>query len=94
MEGVRCVGEDVEEVSELAGDDEGAELEEDSSKGEDGGVGDEVEELERDGEVGEEDEEVAGFPPLENVVEGSEGLCFFVCADVVREGEGRIRHVQ
>ncbi|KAJ8641726.1 hypothetical protein MRB53_018420 [Persea americana] len=50
MEGVRCLGEDVEEVSEAAEDDEGTELEEDPSKGEDGGAGDEVEKLERDGE--------------------------------------------
>ena len=49
MEGVRCVHEDVEEVSEAAEDDEGAELEEDPSKGEDRGAGDKVEELERDG---------------------------------------------
>ncbi|XXG59724.1 hypothetical protein AAC387_Pa04g1758 [Persea americana] len=49
MEGVRCVGEDVKRVSEAAEDDEGAESEEDPSRGEDGGAGDEVEELERDG---------------------------------------------
>ncbi|KAJ8633503.1 hypothetical protein MRB53_026839 [Persea americana] len=42
----------------LTGDNEVAKLEEGPSKGEDGGAGDEVEELERDGEVGEEDEEV------------------------------------
>ncbi|KAJ8619915.1 hypothetical protein MRB53_028444 [Persea americana] len=88
MEGVRCACEDVDEVSEAAEDDESAELEEDPSKGEDGGVGDEVEELERDGEVGKEDE------ALDDVVEGSKGLSFFVCADAAREGEGRRRHVQ
>ncbi|XXG48196.1 hypothetical protein AAC387_Pa02g2709 [Persea americana] len=89
MEGVRCVGEDIKEVSEAAEDDKGAELEEDSSKGEDGGAGDEVEELERDREVGEGDEEVARFLALEDVVEGPESLGFFVYADAAKEGEGR-----
>ena len=68
-------------------------MEEYPSKGEDG-AGDEVEELERDGEVGEKDEEVARFLAFEDVVEGPEGLGFFVCADAVREGEGRRRHVR
>ncbi|KAJ8636368.1 hypothetical protein MRB53_010635 [Persea americana] len=36
MEGVRCVGEDVKEVSKAAEDDEGAELEEDPSIWKDG----------------------------------------------------------
>ncbi|KAJ8644283.1 hypothetical protein MRB53_006031 [Persea americana] len=84
MEGVRCVGEDVKDVSEAAENDEGAELEEDPSKGEDGGAGDKVEELKRDGEVGKGDEEVARFLALEDVVEGLEGLGFFVYADATR----------
>ncbi|KAJ8637641.1 hypothetical protein MRB53_011908 [Persea americana] len=81
-------GEDVEEVSETTEDDEGTELEEDPSKGEDGGVGAEVEELETDGEVGEGDKEVTPFLALEDVVKSLEGLSFFICADAAREGEG------
>ena len=88
-----CVSEDVEEVNEAVKDDEGAKLEEDPSKGEDRVAGDEVEGLKRDGEVGEGDEEVTRFLALEDVVEGPEGLDFFVCADAMREGEGRRQHV-
>ncbi|KAJ8621729.1 hypothetical protein MRB53_030258 [Persea americana] len=89
MEGVRCVGKVVEEVSVAAEDDKGAKLEGDPLKGEDGGVGEEVEELERDGEVGDEDEKVTRYLALEDVVKGPEGLSFFVYADATREGEGR-----
>ncbi|KAJ8618812.1 hypothetical protein MRB53_014998 [Persea americana] len=92
MEGVRCIGEDVEEVSEAVEEDDGAKLEEDPSKGETRGARDEVEELERD-EISEEDEEVVRFLALEDVSEGPKGFGFFVCADIVREGEGRRRHV-
>ncbi|KAJ8617909.1 hypothetical protein MRB53_014095 [Persea americana] len=93
MEGVRCMSKDVEEVSEATEDNEGTELEEDPSKGEDRRARDEVEELERDGKVGEEDEKVALFLALEDSVEGPKGLGFFVCADTAREGEGRIQPV-
>ena len=48
MEGVRCVGEDVEEMSEAVEDDESPELKEDPSKWKNGGAGDEVEKVERD----------------------------------------------
>ncbi|XXG54394.1 hypothetical protein AAC387_Pa03g2289 [Persea americana] len=88
MEGVRCIGKDVEEVGEAAKDDKGAKLEKDPSKGEDGGARDEVEELERDREVGEGDEKVARFLALEDVVQGQEGLGFFICC---RRSEGMRR---
>lgn len=88
---MRCIGEDVGEVSEAAEDDEGAELKENPSKGEARGAGDEVEEHERDEEVGERNEEVAPFMALEGVVEGPvegpEGLSFFIYADAAKEGE-------
>ncbi|KAJ8635527.1 hypothetical protein MRB53_009794 [Persea americana] len=93
MEGARCLGKDIEEVSEAVKDNEDVELEEDPSKWEDGGAGDEVEELERDGEVGEGDEEVTRFLALEDVVESPVSLGFFVCADAARVGEGQRRHV-
>ncbi|XXG82337.1 hypothetical protein AAC387_Pa10g0310 [Persea americana] len=89
MEGARCVGKVVEEVSVAAEDDEGAKLEGDPLKGEDGGAGEEVEELERDGEVGNEVDKVTRFLALEDVVTGPEDLSFFIYADATREGEGR-----
>ncbi|KAJ8618148.1 hypothetical protein MRB53_014334 [Persea americana] len=93
-EGVSYVEEDIEEVSGAAEDGKGTELEEDPSKWEDGGVRDEVKELERDGEVGEGDEEVAPFLALEGVVKGLKGLSFFICAGTPREGEGQRQHVR
>lgn len=59
LERVGLVGPHRHEVGEAAEDDEGSELEEDPSEGEDGGAAHEVKELEGDGEVGEGDEEVA-----------------------------------
>ena len=44
-------------MGEATENDEGAELDEDPTEGEDGGAGGEVEELERDGKVGQGDEE-------------------------------------
>ncbi|KAJ8630825.1 hypothetical protein MRB53_024148 [Persea americana] len=89
MEEVKCIAENIEEVSEAAKDDEGAKLEEDPSKGEDGGAEDKVEELERDVEVGEEDEEVARFLVLEDAIEGLEDFGFFIWADAARKVESR-----
>lgn len=51
-------GPEVDEVGGAAEDDEGAELDEDPAVREDGGLFDEVDELEGDGEVGDGDEEV------------------------------------
>ena len=80
-------------LSDIFGINKGVELEEDPSKWKDGWVGDEVEKLKRDGEGGEGDEEVAPFLALVNIIDSPEGLSFFVCADVARDGEGWRWHV-
>ena len=93
MEGVMCIGEDVKEVSEATDVDEGVELEEDPSQGEDRRAWDEVEELEMDGEVCEEDKEAVRFLALDDVVDGLEGFSFFACVDTMMKREGRRLHV-
>ena len=74
-------------MGEATENDEGAELDEDPTEGEDGGAGSEVEELEGDGKVGQGDEEIADFLAVEDVLDAEQGEGIFVAVAAACEGE-------
>jgi len=77
---MRLVGEHIEEVSESAENDKGAELYDDPFEREEVGARGEVQELEGDGEVGGGDQEVAHFLALEYALGAPERVAIAVAA--------------